>query len=64
MRHGEINSKTSVTHFRIGTNRKARYDAKAKGAKIKRLHWEKGEKRKPEIQPGRDGQQSRESGSN
>lgn len=45
MRHGEINYKTSVTHFRIGTNRKARYEARAKGAKIKRLLWEKGEKR-------------------
>lgn len=64
MRHGEINYQTSVTHFRIGTNRKACYDARAKGAKIKRLHREKGEKRKPEIQPGMDGQQPRESGSN
>lgn len=62
MRHGEINYKTSVTHFRIGTNRKARYDARAKGAQSKRLHWEEREKRKPEIQPGMDGQQPRDSG--
>lgn len=62
VRHGEINYKTSVIHFRLGKNRKAHYDARAKGAQSKRLHWEKGEKRKPEIQPGRDGQQPRDSG--
>lgn len=50
-------AKTSVIHFIIGKNKKVGYDAWAKGAKSKRLHWETEEKRKSGTQPGRDGQQ-------
>lgn len=44
MRHDEIDYKTSVTHFRIGKNRGARYNARAKGAKSRDCIGRKGRK--------------------